>query len=512
MSQNDMTIDNSTGANVRADINSAIQALATNSSGSSAPSTNFASQFFANTSTSIMQLRNTSNNAHINLFTLAGGPAFAVDGTINSVNIGKGANSVAGNTVLGESALDSSVSGGENTAIGKNALTALTSGSSNTIVGANCGDAVTTGSDNVAMGVSAFGSNTTGANNVAMGRAALFANTTTNNNTAVGYHALQDNTASNNTAVGYNVLKENTTGSNNNAVGANALDANTTGTNNNAVGSSALGSNTTGDSNTAMGHAALAVLTTSNNNTAFGSTALNVTTGGDNTGVGSNALAANTSASFNVAVGKDAGDAITTSPKNVSIGSQALTNLTTGDGFNICVGFDAGDSLTTGNRNVCVGTNANPNGATGTKQYVFGHDLTGKGDNTFHAGGTSGSFNEENVSVWRTTSDERIKKNIVNYNTGLSIINQLQIRNFEYKTEDEIKTDNPELTDVVKSAVVNKTGTQLGLIAQEVEAVLGSAVSTTSGGVKTLQTEGLFWHMLNAIKELSAKVTALEAK
>ena len=36
----------------------------------------------------------------------------------NSVSIGKGANSVAGNTVLGESALDASVSGGENTAIG----------------------------------------------------------------------------------------------------------------------------------------------------------------------------------------------------------------------------------------------------------------------------------------------------------------------------------------------------------------------------------------------------------
>ena len=42
MSQNDMTVDNSTGANVRADINSALQALATNSSGSSAHSTNFA--------------------------------------------------------------------------------------------------------------------------------------------------------------------------------------------------------------------------------------------------------------------------------------------------------------------------------------------------------------------------------------------------------------------------------------------------------------------------------------
>ena len=34
------------------------------------------------------------------------------DFTINSLTVGKGANSVAGNTVLGESALDASVSGG----------------------------------------------------------------------------------------------------------------------------------------------------------------------------------------------------------------------------------------------------------------------------------------------------------------------------------------------------------------------------------------------------------------
>ena len=60
--------------------------------------------------------------------------------------------------------------------------------------------------------------------------------------------------------------------------------------------------------------------------------------------------------------------------------------------------------------------------------------------------------------------------------------------NFEYKTEDEIKTDNPELTDVIKSAVVDKTGTQTGLIAQEAEAVLASTVVTNSTGIKTLHT------------------------
>ena len=72
-----------------------------------------------------MQLRNTANNAFLNLFTLAGAPAFPVDGTINSVNIGKGANSVAGNTVLGENALDAAVTGGTNTAIGNLVMTNL---------------------------------------------------------------------------------------------------------------------------------------------------------------------------------------------------------------------------------------------------------------------------------------------------------------------------------------------------------------------------------------------------
>jgi len=73
MAQHDYVIDNSTGANVRSDINSVLQAIASNNSGSSAPSTAFATQFFADTSAGIMKLRNTSNNGYVNLFTLAGG-------------------------------------------------------------------------------------------------------------------------------------------------------------------------------------------------------------------------------------------------------------------------------------------------------------------------------------------------------------------------------------------------------------------------------------------------------
>ena len=71
--QHDYVIDNSTGANVRSDINSVLQAIASNNSGTSDPSTTVASQFFADTNAGIMKLRNTSNNGFVNLFTLAGG-------------------------------------------------------------------------------------------------------------------------------------------------------------------------------------------------------------------------------------------------------------------------------------------------------------------------------------------------------------------------------------------------------------------------------------------------------
>ena len=67
MAQHDYVIDNSTGANVRADINNALLAISSNNSGSSAPSTTYALQTFANTTTSILQLRNAANNAFVNL-------------------------------------------------------------------------------------------------------------------------------------------------------------------------------------------------------------------------------------------------------------------------------------------------------------------------------------------------------------------------------------------------------------------------------------------------------------
>jgi len=250
------------------------------------------------------------------------------------------------------------------------------------------------------------------------------------------------------------------------------LYANTTGGNNTAVGSYTADAITTADDCTAVGQGSLTVATTGSSNTALGKASLHLTTtGAENTALGASALYANTTGVENTAVGKD-----------------------------------TGTTITTGSRNTIIGDGSDVSAAGGNDQMLFGRGLTGKGDDTFFVGGANGAYQHNNSSSWSTTSDRRIKKNIVDNTTGLDKINQIRVRNFEYRNEEEIVDfDNP------KAAVINKKGTQLGVIAQEIENILPDVVKTQSTGVKTVNPDNLTWYLVNAIKELSAKVAALEA-
>ena len=72
MAQHDYVIDNSTGSNVRSDINNVLQAILTNNSSSSAPSTTAAYMWWADTTTGILKIRNSANNAWVELLQLDG--------------------------------------------------------------------------------------------------------------------------------------------------------------------------------------------------------------------------------------------------------------------------------------------------------------------------------------------------------------------------------------------------------------------------------------------------------
>lgn len=71
MSQHDMNIANASGANVRTDLNNLIQALVTNSSGTSAPPVTFPYMFWADTTTGLLKMRNSADSGWIVLGSLS---------------------------------------------------------------------------------------------------------------------------------------------------------------------------------------------------------------------------------------------------------------------------------------------------------------------------------------------------------------------------------------------------------------------------------------------------------
>ena len=72
MATHDYVIDNGTGAAVRTDLNNALAAIVSNNSSSSEPSTKYAYQWWADTTTGILKIRNSSNNGWVELLQLDG--------------------------------------------------------------------------------------------------------------------------------------------------------------------------------------------------------------------------------------------------------------------------------------------------------------------------------------------------------------------------------------------------------------------------------------------------------
>lgn len=169
-------------------------------------------------------------------------------------------------------------------------------------------------------------------------------------------------------------------------------------------------------------------------NTAVGVGALGAnTTGQRNTAIGHNAMAATTEGSYSVAVGQDALVARTTGASNVALGSACLSGVTTGAN-NIGIGLNAGSNLTTGGSTIYIGTSVSASAVGAASEIVLSiQSAAGKGNSTgfFDAGG--GNYAGNNSVSWSTTSDRRIKKNIVDLPESLPKILALRPREFDYR-------------------------------------------------------------------------------
>ena len=384
------------------------------------------------------------------------------------------------NTAVGANALEDSTIGGYNTAVGENAGHANTEGEHNTCIGARAGDAATTADNNTSVGSAALSSTTTGYDNVAVGHQALYANTTGVGNVAIGKDALDANDEGHyNIAIGREALSTSTDQSNNVAIGRQALKLNSSGNANVAIGHEALENNSTGTSNTALGYEALTGNTTGSNNVAIGTNALDaVVTGGQNIAIGVGALGTNTSGYNNVAIGHGANDTITS-------------------GYNsIAIGYDC-KGVTDGQANTYLGSNLGGGNANNFAKIYQGNIIASYGPSD---------------SDWSFSSDGRDKTDIVDLPLGLAFIEKIKPRKYRWNFRDTSRfpidsKDNPDI--LIKS----------GFIAQELQAVLADEGVKYTGIVNendpdnlTVADGALIPMLVNAVKELSTKVKALEAK
>ena len=415
-------------------------------------------------------------------------------------------------TALGYNAAVSST-GANNVAIGTDALYSTTSSTQKTAVGYQAGySGTSTNGGLTAIGYQAGYSdvNPYGGNdaNLYIGYRAGYNNTTPNAQTFIGVSAgfTKSSTGGLCTLVGSNAGYYLTTGTGNTCLGYGTMNNATTISYSVAIGDRCMATGVaTGSYNVGVGQTALVDLTSGTGLVAVGVQALNKnTTGSQNTALGMNALYSNVGSWNSTAVGYNS-LFVATGEQNTSVGSLSL-NICTSGSYNTAIGYGAGSTgTTTGSNNTYVGYGSVPAGNS-THEIVIGtNSATGKGATTgFISPNGGGVYQGNNSSSWSTTSDQRLKKNIVDNNTGLSAINSIRVRNFEYRVADEV-------TELPKNQVVQKTGVQLGVIAQELQAVLPECVKTESTGVLSVDSDNLTWYMINAIKELKAELDAYKA-
>ena len=456
---------------------------------------------------------------------IADGNLTITSGTIKlDGNYPNGVNNVA----LGNAALDTaSGANGYSVAIGTNALTAMTSGGSNVGVGYASGAAITTGGNNVAVGTEALDATTTGSSNVAIGSAALRSNTTASNNTAVGYQAMYLNTTGVvNAAFGRETLASNTSGSFNTAFGTNALFSNTTASNNTAVGYQAGYSNTTGTNNTIIGYQA-GYYNVNSDSTLIGQSAgfnLSYSGTGRNTFIGFLSGSSVTSGRYNTILGSYNGNQggldIRTSSNNIvlSDGDGNPRMQINGSG-SVLVGTTAGDtSNTTGitqqlysnGAYITVGKTSSAGNGEGYINFIRNGSIIG---NVSQASTSSVSYN--------TTSDYRLKENVVNLEGATARLVQLQPKRFEWINDTdgavwdgflahEVQTVVPEaITGTHNEVEVWKDGEELPDGVSVGDNKLdddGNTIPKYQG----IDQSKLVPLLVATIKELEARITALE--
>lgn len=354
---------------------------------------------------------------------------------------------------------------------------------------------------------------TTGTGSIYLG--GEYGHTNSTYNTGIGIGALADTGISvhlNNTAIGFDAGNDITTGDDNVFIGYLAGNKTTDIDKSVIIGSEACGSIATelgdgliaigykasnaltdGSANTFIGFKAGLVNTTGHNNTIVGyNSFIANSTGSYNTAIGSNTLQTQTGDNYNTAIGHDAGKSVNGGEYLTLLGASAGQSITTSDN-STCLGYNSGKILTTGSNCIYIGSNTTASSASVSTEIVIGNGLTGKGANKTFIGGTTGPYNQLNTTTWNTTSDIRLKKNIINSDIGLEQLDKIRLVKYQFKDE------------LPKQFNYDSKKTHYGIIAQEAEGIIPNLVTKDKEGWYSVNSDPLFWCSIQSLKELHQK-------
>ena len=190
------------------------------------------------------------------------------------------------------------------------------------------------------------------------------------------------------------------------------------------------------------------------------------------------------------------------------MGYLAGDSVTTG-GNNTFIGYDAGEANTTGSSNIVIGSGIDVSAVDNTYELVLATSGVGKGSSSGYINPQGGNmYQGTNGTAWTVDSDRRIKKNITPNTKGLAAIIQIEPKHFYYKSNAEMQEELPGIKDEFPQ---NKQVTSA--IAQELDTIFPESISRHGDhDIMSVNTDPIFWAMINAIKELSAKVNELEEK
>lgn len=130
--------------------------------------------------------------------------------------------------------------------------------------------------------------------------------------------------------------------------------------------------------------------------------------------------------------------------------------------------------------------------------------IAGHGNQVVFYNTQSGTFNSIQVAKVFNYSDARAKSNVRSLSSGMDIISKLRPVSYDFTN-----------TSYLRRATFNKytgSNTEIGLLAQDVEAVLPNLVYTDEEGHKLIDYTALIPVLIDAVKTLQKEVDVLKSQ